>query len=155
MIKFIIIRRQNISQKKFEYMPRKGENIYKRKDKRWEGRYIKCRNENSRAVYGYVYGKSSLEVKSKLKDRKQTASVPKADKNVIFRDYALECLDIKKNNVKQSSYARYNTTLQKHILPVFGSKAVTDISNTMAQEFICRLKKVDCPINLFRIFCVS
>lgn len=122
-------------------MPRKGENIYKRKDKRWEGRYIKCRDENSRAIYGYVYGKSYLEVKNKLRDRKQTASVPKADKNVIFKDYASEWLEIKKNNVKPSSYARYNTILQKHILPVFGNTEVTDISNTMVQEFICRLKK--------------
>ena len=27
-------------------MPRKGENIYKRKDGRWEGRYIGCYDEN-------------------------------------------------------------------------------------------------------------
>ena len=28
-------------------MPKKGENIYKRKDGRWEGRYIRLRNMNS------------------------------------------------------------------------------------------------------------
>ena len=27
-------------------MPKKGENIYKRKDGRWEGRYIRLRNMN-------------------------------------------------------------------------------------------------------------
>ena len=42
-------------------MPRRGENIYKRKDGRWEGRYIKER-VNKRARYGYVYGKSYSEV---------------------------------------------------------------------------------------------
>lgn len=36
-------------------MPRKGENIYKRKDGRWEGRYIKARSKTGKAVYGYVY----------------------------------------------------------------------------------------------------
>lgn len=33
-------------------MPRKGENIYKRKDGRWEGRYIKARSKTGKAVYG-------------------------------------------------------------------------------------------------------
>lgn len=36
-------------------MPRKGENIYKRKDGRWEGRYIKSRTPAGKANYGYVY----------------------------------------------------------------------------------------------------
>lgn len=39
-------------------MPRKGENIYKRKDGRWEGRFIKLRVEQGKAKYGYVYGKT-------------------------------------------------------------------------------------------------
>jgi len=36
-------------------MPRKGENIYKRKDGRWEGRYIKGRTPEGKAQYGYLY----------------------------------------------------------------------------------------------------
>lgn len=39
-------------------MPRKGENIYKRKDGRWEGRYIKSRTPAGKANYGYVYGQN-------------------------------------------------------------------------------------------------
>ena len=35
-------------------MPRKGENIYKRKDGRWEGRYIRDR-VNGKVKYGYVF----------------------------------------------------------------------------------------------------
>ena len=46
-------------------MPRKGENIYKRKDGRWEGRYIKGR-DGKKAIYGYVYSKSYSEIKKKL-----------------------------------------------------------------------------------------
>ena len=46
-------------------MPRKGENIYKRKDGRWEARYIKLRTPDGKAVYGYVYAKSYKEAKSK------------------------------------------------------------------------------------------
>ena len=47
-------------------MPKKGENIYKRKDGRWEGRYIRFRNIGGKAEYGYIYGKSYTEVKQKL-----------------------------------------------------------------------------------------
>lgn len=39
-------------------MSKRGENIYKRKDGRWEGRYIKCRTLHGKIQYGYVYGKS-------------------------------------------------------------------------------------------------
>jgi len=50
-------------------MPRKGENIYKRKDGRWEGRYIRDRI-NGKAKYGYVFARSYKEVKIKLTDAK-------------------------------------------------------------------------------------
>ena len=37
-------------------MARRGENIRKRKDGRWEGRYIKGRKPDRTAIWGYVYG---------------------------------------------------------------------------------------------------
>ena len=46
-------------------MSRKGENIYKRKDGRWEGRYI-ISHVNGKAKYGFVYAHSYNEVKKKL-----------------------------------------------------------------------------------------
>lgn len=46
-------------------MPRRGENIYKRKDGRWEGRYIKDIIGN-KAKYGYVYAHTYQELKEKL-----------------------------------------------------------------------------------------
>ena len=36
----------------------KRENIYLRKDGRWEARYIKERSPEGRAVYGSVYGRT-------------------------------------------------------------------------------------------------
>lgn len=47
-------------------MPRKGENIYRRKDGRWEGRYIESRTSSGKARYKSVYGKSYREAKAKL-----------------------------------------------------------------------------------------
>ena len=42
-------------------MPKKGENIYKRKDGRWEGRYIKSHTYTGKIIYGYVYAKTYRE----------------------------------------------------------------------------------------------
>lgn len=41
-------------------MPRRGENIWKRKGGRWEARYIKGRTTEGRAIYGSVYAKTYL-----------------------------------------------------------------------------------------------
>ena len=45
-------------------MARKGENIYKRKDGRWEARYIH-HYENGKAKYKSIYGASYAEAKAK------------------------------------------------------------------------------------------
>ena len=52
-------------------MPRKGENIYKRKDGRWEGRYIKDRKASGKAVYGYIYARTYHDVKYRLREAEQ------------------------------------------------------------------------------------
>lgn len=41
-------------------MPKKGENIFKRKDGRWEARYIH-HYEGGKAKYRYVYGTTYAE----------------------------------------------------------------------------------------------
>ena len=51
-------------------MPRRGENIRKRKDGRWEGRYIKGRKPDRTAIWGYIYGHTYTEVKKKMTIRK-------------------------------------------------------------------------------------
>jgi len=47
-------------------MPRRARNIYKRKDGRYEARYIKGRDENGKAIYGSVYARKYADVKLKL-----------------------------------------------------------------------------------------
>ena len=47
-------------------MSRQGDNIYKRKDGRWEGRYIKHYDVDGNARKGYVYGRTYAEVKGIL-----------------------------------------------------------------------------------------
>lgn len=47
-------------------MAKRGDNIRKRKDGRWEGRYKKGRAVDGRIIYGSVYGKTYKEVKEKM-----------------------------------------------------------------------------------------
>lgn len=47
-------------------MSRRGDNIRKRKDGRWEGRYVISRTSNGINKYRSVYGKTYSEVKNKL-----------------------------------------------------------------------------------------
>ena len=49
-------------------MSKRGDNIHKRKDGRWEGRYKKGRKLDGTIQYGSVYGKSYREVKKKLSE---------------------------------------------------------------------------------------
>ena len=55
-------------------MARKGENIYKRKDGRWEARYIASRDQGGRARYKSVYGKSYIDAKKKRQEAMQKDS---------------------------------------------------------------------------------
>ena len=50
---------------------RKRENIYKRKDGRWEARYRKGRNSSGAPIYGSCYGKTYSEAKAKMEQAGQ------------------------------------------------------------------------------------
>lgn len=49
-------------------MSKRGDNIHKRKDGRWEGRYQKGRKPDGAIIYGSIYAKSYREVKMKLSE---------------------------------------------------------------------------------------
>ncbi len=80
-------------------MSGKGENIYKRKDGRREGRFKKGVAPNGRTLYRSCYGKTYREVKEKLQKSKQSFAVqpnpPKQNEKKTFGEYcALRVKDI-------------------------------------------------------------
>ena len=82
------------SQERGHFVPRRGENIHKRKDGRWEARYIKDR-KNGKAVYHSVYAKTYSEVKAKLKDciaKEKDSKIEKTSKKMTFDDVFQEWL---------------------------------------------------------------
>ena len=118
-------------------MARRGENIYKRKDGRWEGRYIKGRDSKSKAIYGYVYSKSYTEVKEKLSKAKNECKeylLTESD-NVALSEFAIQWLESIRNNCKPSTYVKYRNTVAKHVIPELGNYKLHQIETKVINTF--------------------
>ncbi len=106
-------------------MSRRGENIYKRRDGRWEARYIKGYELSGKIKYGYCYGKSYREVKEKLNSARtgQAAQRPLSGASCQqkFDAYCERWLISRRDVVRESTYVKYHTILEKHIRPQLGS----------------------------------
>lgn len=124
-------------------MSRKGENIYRRKDGRWEARYIKGRTSRGNIRYGYCYGKTYSEARDKLWKEKTDFlnHRPAADKvkKQRFAVYCEEWLRIKKNQVKEATYVKYELILKKHILPEMGGYYPDGLTEMHIGRFTGRL----------------
>lgn len=116
-------------------MSKRGENIYKRKDGRWEGRFCDGRLPNGRKHYVSVYGNLYREVKEKMVDRKR--ALPSFTGNKItFQDAGTRWLTFIKVRVKPSTFANYEYLLKKHIFPYFGQMDMKNLSGVCANRFI-------------------
>lgn len=120
-------------------MSRKGENIFKRKDGRWEGRYIHHYDLNGKAIYRYLYGKSYKEVREK----KQHASglineephVEFCGSITSFSELGMKWLKNIRISVKESTFTRYARILDKYIFPLIGYISLKKISQQLIDCF--------------------
>ncbi|MTD39056.1 tyrosine-type recombinase/integrase [Erwinia sp. CPCC 100877] len=127
-------------------MARKGENIYKRKDGRWEARYIKRRMENGRIFYGSVYAKTYREVKTKVTILKakhletpQNFTSPYAG---TLTDWMIYWLTTKaRNKVKATTYSNYCRLAKRHILPSIGKHMLVKITAKELQTYVYELQR--------------
>lgn len=122
-------------------MARRGENIYKRKDGRWEGRFIKEYDLMGKAHFGYIYGHSYSEVKLKLREAQNKGNEPcvLTNKDISYENILKLWLTAAQINLKESSYARYYHLLECHIIPRLGKYPVSKISTTMVEQYINEL----------------
>ncbi len=120
-------------------MSKKGENIYKRKDGRWEGRYIRCYDENGKAKYGYIYGKTYNETKQKLILKKSDTGKQfenLSNSTTLYNEILDSWLQSVRINVKESTYARYSHLIDTHIRTHLGQYQITKISTQLVEGFI-------------------
>ena len=116
-------------------MARRGENIRKRKDGRWEGRYIKARTQEGKIQWGYVYGTVYTEVKQVLIRRKAEAGFYDLKRtDLTFEALAEVWLNSQRNCIKESTHAHYLYTLHKYLLPVLGKASVTSLDESFLEQ---------------------
>lgn len=118
----------------------KGENIYKRKDGRWEGRYKKGYDKNQKIIYGYCYGHSYRETKEKLNRAKaewllQPSAKLTPSRKKTFTEYCVQWIRLNENRLKTSTLAKYHSILEKHIVPKIGSYVPEKLNSDIITQF--------------------
>lgn len=124
-------------------MPKRGENIYKRKDGRWEGRYIKGRTIEGKAIYGYVYAHSYKETRLKLRDAIQLLKYSsESSANVMeqmqFDTLAEDWFCHIKPLIKESTYRKYRNLWNSYICPELGNIQFSKITQDVLEAY-CRM----------------
>ncbi len=126
-------------------MARRGENIHKRKDGRWEGRYIKARTPEGKIQWGYVYGTVYSEVKRVLIQKKAEAGFYNLKRtDLTFEALAEIWLHSQRNAVKESTYAHYSYTLHKYLLPVLSKVPVASLEESFLEQ---AMQQIIAPID--------
>ena len=116
-------------------MARRGENIHKRKDGRWEGRYIKARTSEGKIQWGYVYGTAYAEVKRVLIQKKAEVGFYNLKRtDLTFEALAEVWLHSQQNAVKESTYAHYSYTLHKYLLPILSKVPVASLDESFLEQ---------------------
>lgn len=123
-------------------VPRKGENIFKRKDGRWEARYVKGYDMYGRQQYGSIYGKNYLEVKNKRANFLLNYKIYKKEqqeKNVFFYDKIIQWLKYQKLSVKITTYTYYSNVVNKYIIPFLGNILLDLLPEDSIINFVAQL----------------
>lgn len=103
-------------------------NITRRKDGRYMGKFVAGYDDNGKAQYQYVYGKTYDEAKSKVLIGQEVASRYFSNKYITVGTVYTEWLNAVANRVKESTFANYKVKFKKHILPIFGDIPCPDLS---------------------------
>jgi len=137
-------------------MPRRGENIYRRKDGRYEGRYVIGRSASGRTRFGYVYGRQYNSVRDELIKRKSEQLVCRKKMpgtNMLLSDWLRIWLADMRGTVKQSSYQTYLALVRNHVLPELGSLALSQLTAETILDFSDRLALLGLSASTIRSAC--
>lgn len=119
-------------------MPKRGLNIHKRKDGRWEGRHEAGRKPNGKIMYRSVYGKTYAEVKEKMKNMAANVlpsmSLPKTGKT--FGDAASMWVQNSQIKNKGGTTNKYQNLIDSHILPYWSDIKLSEINSFMINSFL-------------------
>lgn len=117
-------------------MCRKGENIHKRKDGRWEARIKVTINgvSKTKSLYAHTY----REVKDKMLSEKGQSTCICNNQQRTFEDISREWFIVQSAKHKEATLLKYHTVVDTHILPAFGTMEIDKIKETEIAEFISK-----------------
>ena len=122
------------------HLPKTGENIYKRKDGRWEARFISGRKPDGRAKYTSIYARTYAAAKTKLEDRKRMiVTRPAGSCRMTVKELFVWYLS--QVEIKPSTQARYAFLVEHHILPQLGSVFVASLTANQLSDFLNQKRK--------------
>ena len=117
-------------------MARRGENIYKRKDGRWEGRYKSGVKADGTAKYSSIYGKTYAEVKAALSEKRVNTAVSTVPKNLTFNNLFTMWFSDIRLKVKESTYMNYQMKYEKHISSSLGKTLYDRLTVEKLNDFV-------------------
>ena len=112
-------------------MPRKGRNIYKRKDNRWEARVYFAGSKKYKAVYAKTY-KEAARKQDKLRLEMGITN----RKDYLIPTLAESWLEDKSFTVKEGTLHAYSCKLKNHILPYFSDIYFSKLTEQMLSGFV-------------------
>lgn len=119
-------------------MPRRGENIRKRKDGRWEGRYFVFESGSGRNVSRSVYAKTYGDVKEKLAAAKLSVQEPVRETagngKICFCHAAEGWLAAVKASKKHATYVKYCSIYQTYIKGCLEDCALSALNETVISK---------------------
>ena len=126
-------------------MPKRGENIHKRKDGRWEGRIIEGYRQDGKAKYRSLYGASYYEVKQKQRQAQQDPgrlALPNPGKPVGFREVLFLWLDDSKIKLRPATSDKYLRMINDHLLESLGGYRIDRLNAMTINKFIDEKKAI-------------
>lgn len=123
-------------------MSRRGENIRKRADGRWESRLL----NKGTGKYKYFYGKTYGEVKQKrynfVSDTQNKKNAESVDISKKSLSYFFEIwLSEMKGTVKNSTYSNYENIIKLYLLPMFGDIKICELTTARINDTFLKFIK--------------
>ena len=122
-------------------MPKKGENIRKRADGRWEGRYKVDTLTDAKTKYHSVYGKTYKEVKDKIRlitSQPALLNEKKQQQPILIKEVITQWLNSSKSIHKGATEVRYEYLIEKHIIPELGDVPLSSVTSSLLTNFMNR-----------------
>ena len=119
-------------------MARRGDNIHKRKDGRWEGRYKNGYRSDGSVKYSSVYAHTYFDCKRKLTDAQlNTKKIAcSSGKDKLFSEVIRAWMCSNKIRIKGATEAKYTRIIESHIIPEIGGIRIRQLDSNKVNAFL-------------------